>query len=441
MAAEKGKNGSLTSWKEIAAYLGCDKRTCYRWEKVLGLPVHRIEGAHKSRVYARKEELDAWRKSKESTHSLDAYGPGSARTWKRAFLFLAFILAAAALFYGARELLRPQEPADFRIERSSLAVLNKKGHELWRFESGVENLLGNQAYHEHFQVKRSVPPEIVALPYLIIKDINGDDREEVLFTVKTDNEYQEGTVFCFDRRGREMWRFPAGRAIRFGQQDYADFVIRGFEANDLDNDARQEVIIISNSRGFFPNQLAILSADGKLLGEFWNSGTLSDMAFVDLERDGKKEILASGQNNEYNKGCLVVFEPSRVSGCSPQSVERYISPGLPAGTERFYILFPKTDVDLSEPPTESVVGFDVLNNDLILIHMHLSDVHYELGFDLVPRLARTSHHFEQLHEAAVREGRIKSVLDDAYFESLKLGILFWNGRQWTGTPSQNRITP
>jgi len=238
-----------------------------------------------------------------------------------------------------------------------------------------------------------------------------------------------------------MWRFHAGRAIRFGRQDYADFVIRGFEANDLDNDGRREVIVISNSRGFFPTQLAVLGSDGELLGEFWNSGTLSDIAFVDLERNGNKEILASGLNNEYNKGCLVVFDASRVYGCSPQSAERYISLGLPAGRERFYILFPRTDFDLSESPTESVVRFDVLSNDLILIHMYLSDVLYELGFDLVPRLARTSHHFEQLHEAAVREGRIKSVLDDAYFESLKLGILFWNGRQWTGTPSQNRITP
>lgn len=438
MAVEKGNTGSLTSWKEIAAYLGCDKRTCYRWEKVLGLPVHRIEGVRKSRVYARKEELDAWRKSKESTHSLDTYGPGSARTWKKAFLFLASILAAAALFYSARVLLRPQEPADFRIERSALAVLNEKGHELWRFESGVENLRGNQDYHEHFQVKRIVPPGIIALPHLIIRDITGDGQKEVLFALQTENNFREESVFCFDRRGREMWRFQAGRAIRFGGQDYADFVVRGFETNDLDNDGRQEVIIISNSRGFFPNQLAILSADGNVLSEFWNSGTLSDMAFVDLERDGNKEILVSGLNNEYNKGCLVVFDASRISGCSPQSVERYISPELPVGTERFYILFPRTDVDLSESTTESVAVFEVLSNDLILIHMYLSDVLYELGFDLVPRIARTSHHFEQKHKAAVREGRIKSVLDDAYFESLKLGILYWNGRQWTGTPSQNQ---
>jgi outer membrane protein assembly factor BamB len=435
MAIEPGKNGSLTSWKEIASYLGCDQRTCYRWEKTLGLPVHRMEGAHKSRVYARKEELDAWRKSRESTHPFDMHKPGSAPAWKTAFLFLALILAAAALFFGFRKLLSPQEPADFRINKGTLVVLNEKGGKLWRFETGVENLLGNQAYHEHFQVKRNIPSEIVAHPYLIIKDITGDGRKEVLFTVKTEDGYREGVVFCFDRRGREMWRFRAGRPIRFGRQDYADFVIFGFGANDLDNDGRQEVIVISHGRGFFPTQLAVLNSDGQLHGEFWNSGQITDFALVDLERDGRKEIIFSGMNNEYKKGCLIVFDTARISGGSPQSVEKYISPTLSAGTERFYVLFPRTDLDMSEFPIEMVVSFEVLSNDLILVTMDKSRIIYELGFDLAPRIARTSHPFEQKHAVAVREGRIKSVLDDAYFENLKLGILYWNGREWTGTPS------
>lgn len=280
MAAEPGKNGALTSWKEIASYLGCDQRTCYRWEKTLGLPVHRLEGAHKSRVFAYKEELDAWHKSKENNHSLDRHKPGSAAIWKTAFLFLALILAAAALFFGFRKLLRPQEPANFRIDGSALVVLNEKGRELWRFETGLDNLLDDRTYHEHFQVKRNVSNKLTH-PYLIIKDITGDGRKEVLFTVKTEDAYMEGAVFCFDPRGRELWHFHTGRPIRFG---------------------RQEVIVISYSRGFFPTQLAVLGSDGKLLGEFWNSGQLSDIAFVDLERNGKKEIIASGQNNEYKKG-------------------------------------------------------------------------------------------------------------------------------------------
>src|SRR5271154_5510591 len=50
----------LDSWKEIAAFLGRDERTVNRWEKELGLPVHRLPGT-KGRVYAFADELLAWR--------------------------------------------------------------------------------------------------------------------------------------------------------------------------------------------------------------------------------------------------------------------------------------------------------------------------------------------------------------------------------------------
>src|SRR6266852_705468 len=49
----------LDSWKEIAAFFGRDERTVNRWEKDLGLPVHRLPGI-KGRVYAYTEELSAW---------------------------------------------------------------------------------------------------------------------------------------------------------------------------------------------------------------------------------------------------------------------------------------------------------------------------------------------------------------------------------------------
>jgi hypothetical protein len=50
----------LNAWKEIAAYLGRGVRTVQRWERDLGLPVHRPKGRDRSAVLAFPEELDAW---------------------------------------------------------------------------------------------------------------------------------------------------------------------------------------------------------------------------------------------------------------------------------------------------------------------------------------------------------------------------------------------
>jgi TolB-like protein len=50
----------LDSWKEIAAFFGRDERTVRRWEKDGALPVHRVPGAAKGRVFAYASELNLW---------------------------------------------------------------------------------------------------------------------------------------------------------------------------------------------------------------------------------------------------------------------------------------------------------------------------------------------------------------------------------------------
>ncbi|MGB9004809.1 MAG: hypothetical protein WCB96_03700 [Candidatus Aminicenantales bacterium] len=64
------ENNVFDSWKAISEYLGKRVRTCIRWEKELGLPVHRID-AHstRSRVFAYKSEIDQWRRQKAEVRS------------------------------------------------------------------------------------------------------------------------------------------------------------------------------------------------------------------------------------------------------------------------------------------------------------------------------------------------------------------------------------
>jgi hypothetical protein len=51
----------LSSWKDIARYMGKGVRTVQRWEQHLGLPVRRPNGAsHKSAVLLDRSDLDTW---------------------------------------------------------------------------------------------------------------------------------------------------------------------------------------------------------------------------------------------------------------------------------------------------------------------------------------------------------------------------------------------
>ena len=50
----------LSSWKEIASYLGRGIRTVQRYEQELHLPVRRVTGRTRSSVLALKSDLDVW---------------------------------------------------------------------------------------------------------------------------------------------------------------------------------------------------------------------------------------------------------------------------------------------------------------------------------------------------------------------------------------------
>jgi len=59
----------LDSWKEIAAFFGRDERTVRRWEKENALPIHRVPGGAKGRVFAYESELRQWLSTPQAADS------------------------------------------------------------------------------------------------------------------------------------------------------------------------------------------------------------------------------------------------------------------------------------------------------------------------------------------------------------------------------------
>jgi Tol biopolymer transport system component len=136
----------LESWKEIAAYLKRDVTTVQRWEKREGLPVHRHLHDKSGSVFARRSELDAWRRAR--TRAPDVSGdtpgdhdgdrvataerpprdddsgsrpatPGSSRESPRHAVMFALALVAVVVTLGSLEpdtRLAPPTPVAFSVE-------------------------------------------------------------------------------------------------------------------------------------------------------------------------------------------------------------------------------------------------------------------------------------------------------------------------------------
>ena len=73
------KGTILESWKEIAAHLKRNVRTCQMWERDLGLPVHRMDSSPKSRVFAYPDQLDRWLDDKLHERGPDENGRAGPR--------------------------------------------------------------------------------------------------------------------------------------------------------------------------------------------------------------------------------------------------------------------------------------------------------------------------------------------------------------------------
>lgn len=114
----------LVSWKEIGAYLGRDPRTCQRWQRELGLPIHRMDGSPKARIYAYPDELDRWLEEKLRAPELPR-GALNDLTTPRVIILeltplkvLLLIIALTAAIFGGTILWYPPVPPKPRLAES-----------------------------------------------------------------------------------------------------------------------------------------------------------------------------------------------------------------------------------------------------------------------------------------------------------------------------------
>ncbi len=430
------KENILTSWKEIAAYLDHDVRTCVRWEQRYGLPIHRLDRDSKGKVFAYKEQIDEWLATRAANGTSRPENVGKRHGLVRAFplVFALAGLAAAAYFLF---LDGSSVPSGFDISGSRLLVLNEKGRTLWTFDTRLADLESEGFYREHFQEKAVGPRYEAVWPMILIRDLDGDGRREVLFSFQTRSEDGEGILVCLDDKGVERWRFEAGRELTLASRAFRrEYRVFGFDVEDYDADGALEVLAISVHKPDWPCQVVLLDARGKPEGEYWNAGYLMEAKLGDVDGDGVKELVLGGVNNEYARGCVVVFEPGAMSGGSPQEDPGYRWLDAGPGSEAAYILFPKTDVHEAIREAGDPVNYLWIHEGDGLTAVTVeAQVFYDLDRTLACRDVNLGNDFKNLHEEFRLAGKVRSVPGDAYRQALGEAILYRQGDVWVTRPA------
>ncbi len=425
----KKKNDLLSSWKEIAAYLDCDVRTAHRWEKTYGLPVHRLGKGSHARVFAYEHELEAWLRRKSEGEDEDK----QRIFWAKIISILAVLIIMVGIGHFIYNYVTfDREPYDFEINQKQLTILNQEGQELWRHDFPIEQNLSEEHYRSHFQ-NRQYAVGRTRLPVIQFKDINQDGHKEVLFAVTY--PVVNGKFYCFSYKGDKLWSIDPGRELTFGSKVYLDeYRFSKFLSDDLTGDGFAEILLSSIHTPEFPTQLLLLNHEGKQLGAYWHSGRISDFVFEDIDGDGIKDIIIGGVNNQFDCPFLAVFDSEKISGCSPNTGE-YACAALEPGSEKYYIRLPLTKIGEAVGPHETCSR--IMNRGAGIWSVTTSPTSLQYRFDEDFRIleVRDSHAFEMQFREARQKGYVSGELNQAYLDSLKDRVRYYDGENWGTEPA------
>jgi hypothetical protein len=392
-ASSNPPGSRLDGWKEIAAYFDKSVRTVQRWEKELGLPIHRVGSGRGESVHALVDELERWRQTppartaegeaeaaepaeqaslEPSAPTVPAAEPAApelplaseppARAvrsprgkpvtfweWLTAtpptdwIISLAVMLVTVvAIVWAIRPALLgigpptpagetgpPRVPASYEVTGTALRVYDVDKRLLW--EHRFDFPLREQAYEE--SVRAGSPP-------VVMDELDGDGRVEVLFVSEPGLPSSRG-LYCFNGDGSLRFRHQPGRTVRFGNTDYtgpwrASRVFTTSRPNEP-----KSIWLASYHLAGFPGVLERLDPAGQVSGEYWSGGQVGS---VELSPPGGPRLVFVGASDqEHRAGSLVVLDDSRPMGASPSTSPSYQCEGCPPGSPIAFLLFPRVE--------------------------------------------------------------------------------------------------
>ncbi|MDT8069137.1 MAG: hypothetical protein ROO76_13310 [Terriglobia bacterium] len=319
----------LTSWKEIADYLGVSLRTAQTWEREQGLPVQRMPG-EKGRVTADTAELERWRRSTFRTRSWSS-NPAYLRIIAVTLAVLLLALLAYQ-FIGYLGQHRREQAASFRIGRRSLTVLDSKGMDIWR-----------KAFPEPLESADYSDASLAVHRKVAFADIEGDGTVETLFVYSPLNSFRDpGALYCFSGTGDERWSFAPARTSA-GNGSGGTHVINDLLVAQPHGETDAYILLLDCQLPAHSAKLFLLSPRGEILATFAHEGHLGMLETADVDGCGREEILMGGFASERHEAELIVLEMPRKNSASSAGETR---PVLPLKLkEKAVIAFPRTCVN------------------------------------------------------------------------------------------------
>ncbi|HEY6185061.1 MAG TPA: hypothetical protein VIW67_22670, partial [Terriglobales bacterium] len=263
---------------------------------------------------------------------------------KTALTTLVCMTLGAVAYFSINMLILPQRPQFGRLDGTVLRIMDANGKELWSksFPEGF----GPDWYYAQGLTSR-----------IWFGDLDGTGNTSVLFAYSSAaNPQRSSVLICYSNRGKEKWRWTPGRDLPELGGSPATFKTFAFGVLKATDKQSARVLVSSAHDTWWPNQIAVLDASGKVISEYWHSGRLDSMALGDLDGDGKEEIIAAGINNGYHQATLVALDADHVTGASTEIQPDFQIHNMGAAQEKVRLLFARSDMNQALYPYNQAIN-------------------------------------------------------------------------------------
>jgi hypothetical protein len=402
---------ALTSWKEIADYLGVAVRTAQKWELERNLPVLHLPGP-KGRVSADPTEVERWRQ-------ITVQRPAWHRRvgFLRAYALVVTILLVIAI--GAEVIRyvivdRPGLPASFRISSNALTIVDEQGRDVW-----------TKTFPESLLAVRYSDAALAVFKRAWVGDLDRDGSRETLFSYHPAAGRGAPAFVVFSNDGEEQWRFLPGDRVKGGQPLSPLVEIQDFDVADLDGDGNSEVVLAVNHPMRREVQVAVLDRAGKLRAEYWTAGRSDHVAVGDLNADGESEIYSAGVSPRDGGAVLGVLDARRLlSGPTPQRTIAPASNMTEPEVARARVVFPRTCINRAVDVTNRANRLEINASSIqITVGERQGDpsvwVRYTLDGSLQVMDVQVSEQFRSVHRQLESAGQLDHALSEEEISGLR----------------------
>jgi len=448
---ELGAEDRLESWKEIAAFIGRDERTAMRWARDQGMPVRRVPGAKRSRIFASRAEIRAWLAGLgtasetmipvRASETRDAFaanadlGP-TPKTYGRERLRWTAAACLVLLSVGIGILIRRSTahrsfPASVRFAGSRIETLDEQGNRLWthQFSRPFEGSIIDTRPFQQF---------------VRIADLFGNGGREVLVVVPSrlggnpdDPPYVE--IDCFAQGGELLWSYVPAERFRFGEHDI------GAPWHPMDilltRRGSGQAIWVALADSLWGDSY-VVNLDvrtGRPTLRYVNTGVIRTLR----ELQGSPTYLfVGGFNNEHDGPSIALMDENTPFAASPQTAgTRHRCTSCPPGAPDYYFVLPRSELNTVKKYYEdSVWDVDVTPQGFAAAVLEYGpsagDVRTFYGFRIRPTVrpieVRYGSMYDITHRDLERRHVLNHVLDMCPERLSPAPIRMWTPEQgWT----------